>query len=141
MDGLEAVSDQPSVFSLSERGGTMRDFREMKVWHKAHELALLTYRATESFPDSERYGMSSQLRRAATSIAANIAEGCGRTGEADFRRFLHIAMGSASEVEYLVLLARDLSFLPHEQHQSLHIAVTEVKRMLSGFISKLTADR
>jgi four helix bundle protein len=80
------------------------------------------------------------MRRAAVSISANIAEGCGRNGDAELRRFLLIAMGSASELEYLVLLARDLHFLPAEAATALQSGTEEVKRMLGSFISKLTAD-
>ena len=82
----------------------MKDFRDLQVWHKAHELALDAYRASSGFSQDERYGLTSQLRRAAVSIGANLAEGCGRGSDADFARFAQIAMGSASEAEYLVLL-------------------------------------
>jgi len=102
----------------------------LKVWVKAHRLALAVYKATVSFPDQERYGLISQTRRATVSIAANIAEGCGRGGDADFGRFLQMAMGSASEVEYLLLLARDLGYLAAGSHGELEDQTTEVKRML-----------
>jgi four helix bundle protein len=97
--------------------------------------------ATAHFPSDERYGLTSQMRRAATSIATNIAEGCGRNGDAELRRFLTIATGSASELEYLLLLARDLSLLGAPSHATLSETTEEVKRMLAGFISKLTAER
>ena len=87
----------------------MRDFRDIKAWQKGHRLALAVYQATKRFPTEERYGLKSQARRAAASIPTNIAEGCGRDSEAEFARFLRIAAGSASELEYLLLLARDLS--------------------------------
>src|SRR5262245_1435785 len=90
----------------------MRDFREFKVWHKAHGLTLEIYRNTATFPREELYGLTSQLRRASSSIPANIAEGCGRWGNSEFGRFLQIGMGSASELEYHILLARDLTYLP-----------------------------
>ena len=83
----------------------MRDFRELKVWQKAHRFVLDLYRHTQGFPAEERFGLTVQLRRAAVSVASNIAEGCGREGERDFARFLSIAGGSASEVEYQLLLA------------------------------------
>ena len=88
----------------------MRDFRSLKVWQKAHELTLRVYTATRIFPKDELYGLTSQVRRSAASITTNVAEGCGRSGEAELARFLNIAMGSASELEYQLLLARILSF-------------------------------
>ena len=90
----------------------MKDFRNLKVWEKSHQLALAVYKATSTFPRHELYGLTSQIRRACASIPANIAEGCGRSGDAELARFLQIAMGSASELEYHLLLARDLGFLP-----------------------------
>ena len=85
----------------------MKDFRELKVWRKAHELTLAVYQITASFPREELYGLTAQLRRAGSSIAANLAEGCGRNGDAELARFCSMAMGSASELEYHLLLARD----------------------------------
>jgi four helix bundle protein len=118
----------------------MRDFKKLAVWEKAHLLSLGVYKATASFPRDELYGLTSQLRRAATSIPANIAEGCGRDSEADFGRFLTIAMGSASELEYHLLLALDLGHLSAEIHKVLNEQTTEVKKMLAGFIRRLKAD-
>jgi four helix bundle protein len=89
----------------------VQDYRHLKVWEKAHQLTLAVYKATVPFPKDELYGLTSQIRRACTSIPANIAEGCGRDGDAEFARFLRIAMGSASELDYHLLLARDLGFL------------------------------
>jgi four helix bundle protein len=119
----------------------MKNFRDLKVWQKSHALTLAVYESSAVFPDSERYGLTSQLRRAAASISANLAEGCGRGSEADLRRFMYIAMGSASETEYHLLLAHDLGYLAGPTHQRLAKDTQEVKRMLSAFISKLTADR
>lgn len=116
----------------------MRDFRELHVWNKAHGLTLDVYRTTKPFPTEERYGLTSQLRRSAASVAANIAEGCGRGSDADLRRFLQIPMGSASETEYHVLLARDLGYLDESSASRLTDGVQEVKRMLTAFITKLT---
>ena len=118
----------------------MQNFRDLKVWNKAHAVALAAYTATERFPASERYGLTSQIRRAATSIAANIAEGCGRSSDADFARFLHVAMGSASELEYLLLLARDLRLIADNAYDAVLTDVQEVKRMLSALIARLKAD-
>ena len=119
----------------------MRDFRELKVWEKGHFLALGIYQATAAFPRDEQYGLTSQIRRSAASIPANIAEGCGRSGDPELARFLQIAMGSASELEYQLLLAHDLHFLADSEHERLSTDVTEVKRMLASFIQKLKADR
>lgn len=119
---------------------TMKDFRELKVWEKAHSLTLAIYKATTLFPKDELYGLISQIRRACASIPANIAEGCGRGGDAELARFLQIAMGSASELEYHLLLARDLGFLNSSDYERLTSEVTEVKRMLTSFIQKLKAD-
>ncbi len=119
----------------------MRDFRGIKAWEKAHRLALAIYEITARFPPEEKYGLISQLRRSAASIPTNIAEGCGRDGEVELARFFQIAMGSASELEYLLLLAHDLKMLGTEQHRSLTMDVVEIKRMLTTFIQKLKADR
>jgi four helix bundle protein len=119
----------------------MKDFRDLQVWQKAHLLTLSVYRLTASFPRDEQYGLTSQLRRASSSIAANLAEGCGRNGDAELARFCSIAMGSASELEYHVLLARDLNILTANDYATLVRDTSEVKRMLAGLIQKLTADR
>jgi four helix bundle protein len=118
----------------------MRDFRELKDWQKAHQLTLSVYRASTIFPAEEKFGLTSQLRRAAAAIPANIAEGCGRSGQRELGRFLQMAMGSASELEYHLLLAHDLGHLPADVHEQLTSQATEVKRMLTSFIQKLTAD-
>lgn len=119
----------------------MRDFREIKVWEKAHLLTLEIYKATASFPTEERYGLTSQLRRSSASIAANIAEGFGRGGNAELARFLHIGMGSASEVEYHILLAKDLNLLSKKIYDDLNGRVVEVKRMLASLLMKVRRDR
>jgi len=115
----------------------MRDFRTLKVWHKAHQLVLDVYRATTDFPRSEVYGLTGQLRRSSASIPANIAEGCGRASDAELARFLQVAMGSASETEYHLLLARDLGFLNEMDHERLATSVVEIKRMLTSFLQTL----
>lgn len=119
----------------------MRDFRELKVWQKAHQLTLVVYRITGSFLKEELYGLTSQPRRSCASVAANIAEGCGRRGDAELARFLQIAMGSASETQYHLLLSRDLNFLGAPDYAHLEQSIIEIKRMLSSLIQKLTADR
>jgi four helix bundle protein len=118
----------------------MKNFRDLQVWKKAHALTLEIYQATSAFPDVERFGLTSQLRRATGSIPANLAEGCGRGSDADLRRFLQIAMGSASEAEYHLLLAYDLGYLAEPTYKRLTTDAQEIKRMLAAFILKLTAD-
>ena len=115
----------------------MRDFKELKVWQKAHRFVLDLYKHTRNFPSDERFGLTAHLRRSASSIPSNIAEGCGREGEREFARFLSIAAGSASESEYQLLLARDLGYLQSDTHQKLDDQVNEVKRMLNSFIRAL----
>ena len=98
------------------------------------------YEATITFPQQEIYGLVSQLRRSASSVPANIAEGCGCNGNREFARFLEIAMRSASETEYHLLLARDLKYLKVESYNILNEQIIEVKRMLTGFIHRLNTD-
>ncbi|MFN2515370.1 MAG: four helix bundle protein [Pyrinomonadaceae bacterium] len=119
----------------------MRDFREIKVWAKAHLLTLEIYKATATFPREEIYGLTSQLRRSAASVPANIAEGFGRGGNAELARFLQIGMGSASEVEYHILLARDLNLLTKKIYDDLDVRIVEVKRMLAALLMKVMRDR
>jgi four helix bundle protein len=117
----------------------MRDFRRLKAWARAHRVTLEAYQVTRAFPKEELYGLTSQIRRAAGSVGANIAEGCGR-GERDFARFLRIALASASELEYHILLAADLDLIKRPVHDRLNGSVIEVKRMLAGLLRKLKAD-
>ena len=119
----------------------MRDFRQIRVWAKAHSLTLEIYKTTAQFPREELYGLTSQLRRAAASIPANIAEGFGRGGNAELARFLQIGMGSAFEVEYHALLAKDLGFLGSTAHDRLESQIVEVKRMLAALLQKVRSDR
>ncbi len=119
----------------------MKDFRDLVVWQKAHQLTLASYRATSALPKHELYGLTSQIRRCSASIAANIAEGCGKKGNAEFNRFLQIALGSASELEYHFLLARDLGFIADHEYKRLDQSATEIKRMLSSLVRKVEADR
>ena len=109
-----------------QRGWGVKDFRDLKVWQKAHQLTLVVYRITASFPREELYGLTTQLRRSCSSVSANLAEGCGRNGDAELARFCSIALGSASELDYRLLLARDLKLI--------------VKRMLGGLLGKLNAE-
>ena len=119
----------------------MKDFRKLQVWDKAHQPALTLYPVTASFSRDETYGLASQIRRAASSIPSNIAEGCGREGDAELSRFCTIARGSASELEYQILLARDLKLIQPHDYEQLAERTTEIKRMLTVFVQKLNADR
>ena len=119
----------------------MKDFRQLKVWEKSHQLALTVYKATKGFPKEELYGLTSQIRRSSMSIPTNIAEGCGRFTDADFARFLQMAMGSASETEYQLILARDLDFLPKDSYEKLHTEDEEVKRMLASLLKTIRTNR
>jgi four helix bundle protein len=116
-----------------------RDFRDLKVWEKSHRLTLEAYRATATFPRDEMFGLTSQIRRAASSVPANIAEGCGRGG-GDLARFCHIAAGSASELQYHLLLAHDLELLDLATYDRLEQQVSQVERMLAAFIDRLAAS-
>jgi len=118
----------------------MRAFTQLKVWQAAHQLTLEVYGTTSSFPRDEAYGLTSQLRRASSSIAANIAEGGGRDGDAELRRFCSISAGSASELEYHLLLAKDLGLISADDHGRLNQQTIDVKRMLAGLMQKLKAD-
>ncbi|HYE25221.1 MAG TPA: four helix bundle protein [Clostridia bacterium] len=118
----------------------MADFKKLAVWQKAHDLTLELYRATSKFPSSELYGLTSQVRRAASSIGANLAEGCGRGCDGDLARHISIATGSASELEYHLLLARDLGFITANDHVRLGAGLREVGRMLAA-LSRNVAGR
>src|SRR3989441_5034866 len=117
----------------------MKDFRKLLVWDNAHQLTLAIYHVTATLPREETYGLVSQIRRAASSIPSNIAEGCGRDGDAELARFCIIARGSASELEYELLLARDLKLLQPGDYEMLSQQTVEIKRMLTIFVKKLTA--
>src|SRR5882762_2261301 len=115
----------------------MRDFIQIKVWEKAHDLTLEIYETTARFPREELYGLTSQLRRASASIPANIAEGFGRGGNVELARFLQIGMGSAYEVEYHALLAKDLGLLGPDAYHRLEGQIIEVKCMLAALLMKV----
>lgn len=118
-----------------------QDFKQLDVWKKAHQLTLDVYKATVNFPQAELYGLTSQTRRSAASIPANIAEGCGRGTNPELSRFLYIARGSASELEYHLHLAHDLGFLDTTGFAHLNDGVDEVKRMLAGLIKRVEDSR
>ncbi|MDE0324815.1 MAG: four helix bundle protein [Candidatus Poribacteria bacterium] len=115
----------------------MQDFKKLKVWEKSHDLTLRMYELTSQFPREEIYGLTSQIRRSCASIPTNIAEGCGRGSSADFARFLQIAIGSANETEYLILLARDLKYLNADQYAELINTTIEIGKMLTALLKRL----
>jgi four helix bundle protein len=118
----------------------LRDFRELRVWERAHVLAVDIYRATEQFPRFEQFGLTSQIRRAATSIPTNIAEGCGRGSRTELAHYCQISMGSASEMEYLLLLAHDVTYLSSDDYSRVFSQTIEVKKMLSTFSTRLRTN-
>ena len=133
------LGSRVSATRLCLGGGTLtsRDFKSLEVWRLSHALTLRIYRETADFPPSEQYGLTSQMRRSAASVPANIAEGCGRGGDAELARFLRIALGSASELEYHLILVGDLGYLALETSRQLQDDATRIKRMLSGLINTI----
>jgi four helix bundle protein len=115
----------------------MRNYKDLLVWEKAHKLTLAVYKITLVFPKDERYGLTSQIRRASASIAANLAEGCGRRSDGEMARYVQIAMGSGAELSYHFLLARDLRFMQSADYEALNADVSEIMRMLSALSGKL----
>jgi four helix bundle protein len=115
----------------------MQDFKKLRMLQGAHELVLSVYRLTQAFPQDERFELVGQLRRSSVSIPANICEGSGKESQLEFRRYLKIASGSAGEVEYYLILARDLGYLGNEEYMALSEQVTVVRRMLWGLMSAI----
>jgi four helix bundle protein len=117
----------------------MSDFKKLRVWEKARELARIVYRATRTFPDTERYGLTSQMQRAVISVGSNIAEGCGRSSEAEKARFFRIAAGSLSELEFQTIIAGDLSFIGEEQVNDMLGRIKEIGGMLGALTNVVKA--
>ena len=115
----------------------MQDYEKLKVWRKAHELTLVIYQLTHSFPMDERFGLISQMRRCAASIPSNIAEGSGRGTDRDFARFCQIAMGSACELNYQSLLSHELGYLSDADYHRIDAAINEIQKMLTGLGNSL----
>lgn len=115
----------------------MRNYRDLQVWTKAHNLTLELYRLSRQFPREELYGITNQLRRAAVSIGANLAEGCGRRTSSELARFVRIALGSASELDYHLLLCCDLGFMATDEFTRTSSALTEVRKMLTSFLNSV----
>jgi four helix bundle protein len=118
----------------------MRDFKKLKVWQRSHQLVLDIYKSTEKFPKIELYGLTSQIRRSAVSIPSNIAEGCGKEGQAEFARYLRIAMGSANELEYQLILSHDLQYLTAEVFETLIDEVNQLKKMLVTLVKRIVSN-
>lgn len=118
----------------------MKDFRKLKVWEKSHNLTLSIYKLTKEFSKDELYGLTNQMRRASSSIPTNIAEGCGRDSQVELARFFILAMGSSSELEYQLILARDLNYIEEEAYQDVLSELVEFRRMLNAFIQKIKND-
>jgi four helix bundle protein len=118
----------------------MQDFKNLQIWERGHKLTLAIYKVTELFPKEEIYGLTAQIRRSASSIPTNIAEGCGRFGDAEFARFLQIALGSTTETEYHLILSKDLGFINESAFRELIDQVEELRRMLIAFIQKLRGN-
>lgn len=115
----------------------MQNYKDLKVWERAHQLTLKVYRVSKGFPKEELYSLTNQLRRCVSSIPANIAEGCGKNSQKDFGNFLNIALGSANEAEYFLLLSRDLDYLPMDEYLILNDNINEIKAMLISLIIKV----
>ena len=115
----------------------MQNYKDLKVWVKSHEITLKIYSITRCFPKEEIYSLTSQIRRCSSSIPANLAEGCGKNSNNDFGIFLNIALGSANETEYFLLLAKDLGYLTIDDHRLLERSINEVKAMLISLIQKV----
>ena len=117
----------------------MQNFRNIQAWQKAHELTLKIYKATKAFPKEEVYGLTSQIRRAAYSIPMNIAEGCGRASQKELARFLDIASGSASELDYQLQLVRDLGLIDQENYKELFETLDHIRKMLTSLTKSVRA--
>lgn len=119
----------------------MKDFRQLQVWRKSHQMTLFLYDLTAAFPKHELFGLVSQIRRCASSVPMNIAEGCGREGNAEFHRFLQIACGSSNELEYHLLLSKDLRYINAPDYESAQRKLLEIKRMLVALTRKVASER
>jgi len=115
----------------------VQDFKQLLVWQRSHTLTLDIYKVTKSFPKEELFGLTSQMRRCSASIGANIAEGCGRRRGLNFARFLQMSMGSASELECHLLLAKDLDYMSSEIHEPLENEIISIKRMISALMKSV----
>ena len=118
----------------------MRDFQQLEFWQRSHNLTLQVYTYTKSFPKEEIYGLSSQMRRSASSIPTNIAEGCGRNSSAELKRFLVIAAGSTSELHYQFILSKDLGYITDPVFKELINEISQIRKMIYSYCERLNAD-
>ena len=135
-----AISCQLSAISLSTYNVFMQDFTQLNIWQKAHSFTVNIYKKTAGFPSEEKFGLTSQMRRASVSIESNIAEGCGRNGDREFSRFIDLAQGSAYEVRCQIFIARDLDFISADESSLLLNKISEISRMMIAFQKKLKAE-
>jgi four helix bundle protein len=129
-----AVSYQKSAVSLLN---IMRNYQQLEFWKKSHQLTLQIYKITRTFPKEETYGLISQMRRSSSSVATNIAEGCGRLSNTEFKRFLIIAVGSLSELHYQLILSKDLDYLPEILFKELIDHTEQIRKMIYVYLQKL----
>jgi len=115
----------------------MVDYRKYIVWQKSHQLVLDMYKVTAAYPKSEQFNLISQINRACLSIPTNIAEGCGRETQKELIRYLYISSGSAHELKYLILVSKDLHFIPEVLYFKLNSDINEIKKMLAALIRKV----
>lgn len=115
----------------------MRDFKKYDIWQLSHLLTLEIYKITSLFPKEEIYGLSSHIRRAVSSIPTNISEGCGRNSDKEFNQFFNIALGTANETEYLLILSKDLNYISEEQFSDLDSKINTIKSKIYKSKEKL----
>ncbi|MCL6217172.1 four helix bundle protein [Zunongwangia pacifica] len=118
----------------------MKNYKKYLVWQKSHQLTLEVYKLSAKYPKEETFNLVSQIKRSSSSIPTNIAEGCGRKSDKDFSRFLYISFGSANELEYQMLLSKDLNFISAEDYENLQLQTEEIKKMLSALIKTLNGS-
>ncbi|MEZ5346632.1 MAG: four helix bundle protein [Pyrinomonadaceae bacterium] len=118
----------------------MKDFRKLRVWRDSHNLTLKIYKISKNFPNNELFSLTSQMRRSSASIATNIAEGCGRDGDRELARFLQIAMGSSYELDYQLMLSRDLGYVNPSTYVEINDSIDKVKRQLALFLKRLRSE-
>lgn len=118
----------------------MKDYKKYLVWQKSHQLTLDVYKLSAKYPREETFNLVSQIKRSSSSIPTNIAEGCGRKSDKDFSRFLYISFGSANELEYQMLLSKDLDFISAEDYEKIQLQTEEIKKMLSALIKTLNVS-
>jgi four helix bundle protein len=131
------INLRPKATSQLPKAIKMRDYKKYTVWQDSHQLTMITYKLTKQFPKEELFGITSQLRRATSSIPTNIAEGCGRESDADFRRFLVMAHGYATEVEYLIFLSFELDYVSRTEFDEFTEKVIILRKQLRKLIDKL----